>query len=274
MDPVALGKLAVELAGDAFSKWTGHHDPVRRQAARVISAFEAHDVMRQQISRLLPADFAIPAKAFSQPSALIEHISPRFLGWASDTLAVRPEWLDLDSTQAHQVIHVYKSPGSFVDWLESKGDVQGTWPVLYVLSESAFDDPSRARGRFAVIYGEHFGDLGDKQLYRYYFLSSGWTFEHPPCVVNLIALLRIAEQFHVPVVGRIAPTSVLKKADSHTLIIPRGLRSAGKRWPVEAWVPVRYQSSNCKSEGHCRYWHEAMKLLTLGGLERFAGEMA
>lgn len=274
MDLLAVGKWGFELAGNAFTKWRGHHDPVRRQASRVISVFEAHNVMRQQISRLVPDDFAIPAKDFSQPSALVEHISPRFLGWAADILAVRPEWLDIDSVQAHQVIQIYKSPGSFVDWLESKGAVRDASPLIYVLSESGFDDPSTARGRFAVIYGERFADLGEKELYRYYFLSSGWTFEHPPCVVNLIALLRIADQSHIPVVGRIAPKSVLKAAESHSLIIPRALHRAGGRWPIDAWVPVRYRSANCKSEGHRRYWHEAMQLLTLTGLERFAGDMA
>ena len=119
-----------------------------------------------------------------------------------------------------------------------------------------------------------FAELGDKQLYRYYFLSSGWNFEHSPCVVNLLALLRIAEHLNVHVVGQVAPARILKNAEEQHLIIPEGLKAASDRWGLSAWVPVRYRSANGVSDGHRRYWNEAMALLTTSGLQNFTSELA
>ena len=266
---VVAGKWAVELLANGFGRWQASRDPVRHQASRFLTLFEAHGVRRQQIARLLPARLQIPALAFSSPKALSEHITPSLLDWAASTFGVRRDWLDLVSEKPNEVVDVYKHPEAYVKWLEERSTFKSDrGGILHVVSEQEAQDPSQAHGGFFVVQEEFFGELGYTKLSRYHVLSVGWSFQHSPCLVNLLALMTIAEHFGISVVARLGATRMLQEAEEGNLLIPIGLQRCGRRWHIGNWVPLQYQVENCRTQGHRQRWHETIDLLESRGLER------
>ena len=62
------GKAIVDLLAH-WRKWRkDSNDPARQQAERLIAAFEAYGVRRQQIARLMPESVALPSPLMSRPS--------------------------------------------------------------------------------------------------------------------------------------------------------------------------------------------------------------
>ncbi|PLK46969.1 hypothetical protein C0V76_19115 [Uliginosibacterium sp. TH139] len=84
LDALGLAKTAADLLPRAWTSWQERRDPVRAQAARVIRAFEAHDIARTQIARLLPPEFSLPMTAFANPQSLREKLTPAFLDWVAN----------------------------------------------------------------------------------------------------------------------------------------------------------------------------------------------
>jgi hypothetical protein len=76
------------LLGKAWSWVTSRRDPARGQAQRLIEAFEAFGIVRQQISRVMPDELKLPNAAFSTPDKLKEKITPELLDWAAGYLAI------------------------------------------------------------------------------------------------------------------------------------------------------------------------------------------
>ena len=80
--------------------------PARVQAQRLIQAFEAYGIARQQIPRLLPASVTLTSVAFSSPDKLKGHLTPLVLHWAAEHLAIHRSWLEGVGAHAPQ-----QSPG-------------------------------------------------------------------------------------------------------------------------------------------------------------------
>jgi hypothetical protein len=67
-------------------------DPARAPAQRLMQAFEAYSIARQQIPRLLPDELKLPNAAFSTPEKLKDKVTPELLDWAAEHLALRRAW--------------------------------------------------------------------------------------------------------------------------------------------------------------------------------------
>ncbi|MBS1210409.1 MAG: hypothetical protein H6R19_2807 [Proteobacteria bacterium] len=96
LDAIGLVKTAADLLPRAWTRWQACRDPVRAQAARVLRAFEAHDIARTQIARLLPPEFPLPMTAFANPQSLRDKLTPTFLDWVAGLFLLEPAWLDCE----------------------------------------------------------------------------------------------------------------------------------------------------------------------------------
>ena len=77
MSILGEGKGIVDLLARGWTWVQERRDPVRAQAQRIIDAFEAHGIARQQIVRILPLELAIPPAALSTPDKLQDKVTPR-----------------------------------------------------------------------------------------------------------------------------------------------------------------------------------------------------
>jgi len=222
----------------------------------------------------MPEEIRLIPQQLTSPETLADNLQIEHLDWASDILAVRRDWLDLESDQPHQVMHIYKQPDMLYRWLKERAAVRSDrFGSVHVLTEAAFEDPGGAHGRFVVIYGEGFADIDDKSLSRYWFLSEGSHFEHEPCVIDLLGILTIAEHFGLFPIGHVVSATTLMAAEKGSLgLLPPILRRS-KGWHPHDWVPVQYETANCRTAAHRGLWeatrqtlliHDLNHVLTLG----------
>ena len=100
-------------------------DPVFRSASRLMRAFEAHGIKRQQITRVLPQQ-ALPAKPeltmadFSRLGKLKAKLTPQILDWAAEYLNVQRAWFDDVDVRPHVVVDYYKHPAKYGQWLQNR----------------------------------------------------------------------------------------------------------------------------------------------------------
>lgn len=252
------------------SLFKGQHirrQPLFRQADRLLEAVRAHGVPPHQLPRLMPETIRVRPQDVTSPKVFSDHLRLEHLDWASEALAIRRDWLDLECEQPHHEVRFYKNPRALYQWFKERSAVRGErFGSIHVLTEGAFADPGIARGRFVVIYEEAFAEIGDKSLSRYWYLSAGAHFEHPPCVIDLLCILTIAEHFVLLSAGHVVPEKVTTAAEAGTLgLIPLVLERT-RGWRAQDWVPVQYAAANCRTKAHRAYWEEARQKLIEDGL--------
>jgi hypothetical protein len=194
-------------------------NPARRQAARILEAFEAHGFERTQINRLLPADLQLTQFELSTADELKKAIKQPHVDWVADFLALNPDWLDGASGQAHTQIDSYKSPGELQAWFSDhapRAD-DGAIYKLHLLTSDASAITPASSGYYSVVL-EELSELGDDYLSRYYHLTEGAHFDHYPSVLHLMQILALA---HLN--GAIMRRAILPKANLLQLSLCQGL---------------------------------------------------
>ena len=114
------GKSIVDLLARGLTWIQDRRDPVRAQAQRMIDAFEAHGIARQQIARVLPPELSITPAALSSADELKDKVTPALLDWAADYLALDRRWLDRIDARPHQRVDGYKNDGVYAGWLRQR----------------------------------------------------------------------------------------------------------------------------------------------------------
>lgn len=209
-------------------------NPARRQAARILQAFEAHGVERTQINRLLPADLQLTQFELSTADELKKVIKQPHINWTVDFFALNPDWLDGISERAHTRIDSYKSPGKLHAWFRepARQADRGFRYKLHLLTSDSASITAASSGDYAVVLEEFF-DVGDDYLSRYYHLTEGADFDHPPSVLHLMQVLALAH-FHGAIMRRsVMSAASLYKLNHCTGLIPE-LLSKGRPHPLEA----------------------------------------
>ncbi|NMM76077.1 hypothetical protein B2J88_18975 [Rhodococcus sp. SRB_17] len=117
---------ATGLWGVLSKGWDWWRDPARLSAQRLIRAFEAHGVARQQIIRLVPTAIAqakpeLGMADCSSPEQLKPKLTPALLDWAAGYLNLRRDWLDgREDAPPHMVVDHYKHPARYGPWLQAR----------------------------------------------------------------------------------------------------------------------------------------------------------
>lgn len=209
-------------------------NPVRRQASRVLRAFEAHGIERTQINRLLPTDLQLKQFDLSNADEFKKVLTPAHINWMVDYFALNPDWLDGTSERAHKRIDSYKNPAKLHAWFReriSQTDPGGRYK-LHLFTVDSASISAASSGYFAVVLEEFF-DVDDDCLSRYYHLTEGAHFDHPPCVLHLMQVLALAH-FHGAIMRRAVMSSANLRRLSHCQgLIPELLWKA-KPHPLNA----------------------------------------
>lgn len=227
--------------------WDWHQervDPAFRCANRLIRAFEAHGIKRQQVMRLIDPQ-ALPAKPeltmadFSKPAKLKAKLSPQLLDWAADYLNVQRAWFDDVDVRPHEVVDHYKHPALYRTWLQDRQtrvpDVNRHLCIWKGKGQPLGPD-GVGQGPLCLVYEEISDGLDGTELSRYWLLSNGWNLHHAPCIENMVAAVAVAQSLGILVTGRDVPRTTLRRLESGDALLPEAAAQESALWHPEDLV--------------------------------------
>lgn len=230
------------LLGKGWGWLEDRLDPARLSAKRLIAAFEAHGIARQQIIRVLPPHVLqskpeVSMADFSLPKKLRLKLSPPLLDWAADYLNVQRAWLDGVDVPPHIVMDRYKRPAEYRDWLQARQaqapEVNRWLSVWKAKGEEIGPDGS---GPLCLVYEETSDGLDSKEWSRYWLLSNAWSLNHPACVENMVAAVAVARSLGILVTGHDVPMDKLIRVSTGKMLMPNAERYRCDRWYPEDLV--------------------------------------
>ena len=112
---------------------------------------------------------------------LLQKLTPDYLHKTAELFGVRIEWLRSGEPTLYQHRNWYKSalPNFFEDLKEINFDSIYA-PFFIVTTTPKLDVNSPEYQPFILVLRKHLSELGDKDLYKYYF-GSVWDWHHSPC---------------------------------------------------------------------------------------------
>ncbi len=232
------------LLGKGWDWLEDRLDPARLSAKRLIAAFEAHGVKRQQIIRLLPSPILqgkpeLTMADFSSPKRLKSKLSSALLDWSAECLNVQRAWFDGLEVRPHVVVDHYKQPANYREWLQSR---QAQAPhVFRALSVwkglgQRLDEGGCGEGPLSLVYEETSDGLDGMGLSRYWLLSEEWTLAHAPCVENMVAAVTVARSLGILVTGREVPRDKLTRLEAGELLLAEAAALIKAPWHPEDLV--------------------------------------
>jgi hypothetical protein len=232
------------LLGKAWDWYQERRDPAYLSAKRIIAAFEAHGVKRQQIVRLLPPLMLqgkpeLTMADFSSPKRLKAKLSPALLDWAAEYLNMQRAWLDGLEVRPHVVVDHYKQPAIYREWLQSRQtQVPNVFRVLSVWKGvgQRLDEDDYGEGPLCLVYEETADGLDGTELSRYWLLSDEWSLNHAPCVENMVAAVAVAKSVGIVVTGRDVPLDKLQRLEAGELLVPEAALLIKASWHPEDLV--------------------------------------
>lgn len=164
-------------------------------ASRLVCLYETHGVHRNQIPRFL--GHGLTLADMQDDASLLERLDEPLLEAVCERFAVRREWLDGASAQAHPCHNFYKQPEAFVGFIEKlladspDADMSG---ILIAPEQLGADTVA------LLIFEESIGTVGNETIYRYH-LCNNWTFSYWKARAYLTACVAIAWKYKIYVHG-------------------------------------------------------------------------
>ncbi|WP_439586105.1 hypothetical protein [Hydrogenophaga sp.] len=224
---------AFGLLGKACNLLRDRLDPARAQAKRLIEAFEAYGIARQQIPRLLPPELKLPNAAFSTPDKLKDKVTPELLNWAADHLAISRSWLDLVEQAPHLLEDHYKAPVGYRDWLANRLNLAPNVTRFLLVWKPWGQEIPSGHGPLCLIYEETSNGLDGSEFTRYWLLSDHWSLHHAPCLENLLAAIALARSLGIWVLGSDVPIAQLQQLEAGKKLIPEVANCRRGGWHPE-----------------------------------------
>lgn len=236
-----VGEVTAVLGflGKGWGLLEDRFDPVHLSAKRLIAAFEAHGIARQQIIRLLPPHVLqskpeVTMADFSSPKKLKHKLSPELLDWAAQYLNLKRAWLDGVNDPPHYIVDHYKHPSEYQLWLKERQakapHVNRSISVWKAKGQPIGPDGA---GPLCLVYEETSDGLDGTELSRYWLLSNEWSLHHPPCVENMVAVTIVARSMQMWVAGRDIPMDKLKQVVEGKVLVADAVRYQSNNWHPE-----------------------------------------
>lgn len=149
-----------------------------------------------EINALLPPELRLNAICWSAPQHLVAVMTQAHIEWTTAFFALEPRWLAGRTESAHESIDSYKSPEVLHRWFEARAQHHCNRFKLHFVTSLATPFDRHSEAEYAVVL-EEFLETEDENLSRYYYLTAGAFFGHPPCVLHLLQILAIAHHHRV-----------------------------------------------------------------------------
>lgn len=230
INPLEYIRSAIDLGKELRGLQRDRTDSFRKEALRVINAFEAHDIPPNEVMRLLPDGMLDDPSDLANAQLLKKHLA-RISPWAESVLCLNPAWIKGRSSVPHQRVSSYKHLPALVEFLEAKEQESSDMSrfTLYVFKQDLRPVESSS-GPMVVVLSEVFAEIDEVELRRYYYLSHGLEFGHFHSLLNLMQILALAHHHGMVTWGRAMKPSYLYQLAEGEGFIPalwRGELAAG-----------------------------------------------
>ena len=172
-------------------------------AYRIIGLFEAHDVSRTQIYRLLSKEFP-DIKPSLNAEALQPLISAELIANISELFGVRKAWLEGEAGHIYDPLGHYKNISAYVDFIRDLKDRNPDELCFLTALKSArtAEDLYVDQPDIALFFSEPIAEIDDKTIYRYHPIYGSFPWDHSPALYHLCAFFNVAyERRFLPLKG-------------------------------------------------------------------------
>ncbi len=172
-------------------------------STRLIKAFQAHGVHRNQMPRVL--GFGLTLSDVKSDECLLEKLNEEIIGSACKMLGISRDWLDGVSTEVYETYNFYKHPKEFEAFLLKLLERAGSEKISGVLLAGSKKDGTTEA---VLLLQETVGSINYNEYYRYY-LCTGWVFSYWKSRAYLTACVAICWKNSVFIHGKYADANFL-----------------------------------------------------------------
>lgn len=211
---------AINLIKELYGFRRDHIDSFRKEAQRVIDAFEAHDIPPNEVMRLLPEGLLDDPSDLGSARSLKKHLA-KVSPWTQSTLRLNPAWLKGRSSVPHQIISSYKHLTALVEFLQAREQESADMSrfTVYVFKQDVVPI-ELSSGPMVIILAEDFAEIDEVELTRFYYLSERLEFGHLHCLLNLMHVMAFAHHYGIRVWGRVMKPAYLARLERGEGFIP------------------------------------------------------
>lgn len=175
----------------------GQSDPVAVVAQRFLQLFLDHGIAITQIPRLIPQ---LSLENLRSTESLLPALSSNVLESAVTMFGVRLSWLDGVDDRIYETLYCYKQPHLFLEYFTTLNIPANGFAVRALAATKALDGRNDRTQQLALVLVEKVQDFGSEEITRYRVYGDAWDWSHPPCRIQLKAMVRLIFQTsHRPV---------------------------------------------------------------------------
>lgn len=211
---------AIKLIKELYGVRRDHIDSFRKEAQRIIDAFEAHDIPPNEVMRLLPEGLLDDPSDLGSAQSLKKHLA-KVSPWTQSTLRLNPAWLKGRSSVPHKIISSYKHLTALVEFLQARELESADMSrfTVYVFKQDV-QPIELSSGPMVIILAETFAEIDEVELTRFYYLSERLEFGHLHCLLNLMHVMAFAHHYGIRVRGCVMKPSYLLRLERGEGFIP------------------------------------------------------
>jgi hypothetical protein len=165
--------------------------PAAGVARRFLNLFRDHGIAETQIQQFLPQ---ITLEKLRTQETLIGALTKDVLDNAAKLFEIRGEWLDGVDDRIYEYRSCYKAPQRFFKDLANCNLDTDSFPVRALYDGKPLDGGADRRQPLVLLLVEKLRDLGDEEICRYIVYHDSWNWRHPPCRIQLKAMVRIMDR--------------------------------------------------------------------------------
>lgn len=260
-NPIEWINSLIKLRRDVQDIRRDQADSFRKEAQRIIDAFNAHDIPPNEVMRILPEGMLDDPSEFENAQSLKKHLA-KVSPWAQATLCLDPAWLKGRSNVPHKRVCSYKDLLTLVEFLQQKEHESADMNrfSIHVFKQDAlpFD---RSEGPMVIVLEETFEEVDDVPYQRFYYLSEGLEFGPLHCMLNLMHVVAFAHHYGIKVWGRTMKPACLIRLDQGVGFIP-------DLWRGELYKPWHPEDILWRGLTGDPAWKERMQADLDAGLRR------
>ena len=166
----------------------GKSDPVVLVAERFLRLFLEHGIPKAQIPRLIPQ---LTLEKLRTTESLLPALSTQVLESAATIFGGRLSWLEGADDRIYERLSCYKQPQIFFDLLTALNIPLNGFAVRALATTKALDCRNDRTQQLALVLVEKVQDFGSEEIVRYHVYGDAWDWSHPPCRIQLKAMVRL-----------------------------------------------------------------------------------
>lgn len=250
MEVLPLLKWMVSLGREAWQGISKRQAdrPGKELVQRFVRIFEAQDVKRIEIPRVLTPQWNFKASQVLDDNALLDLLDGHLLDHVCERFGVARAWLDTgDGTKVYPRNCVYSDLSRFIKMLQDLRAIHQELEMIVVKATDNNLDGKAIADDIVFFLRGRVSELDGRTLVRDYLIDDVWPWNHGKARIQLKAACLIAWQFHlVPACYSVDPKQISRFVDGELLAGELLSARQGARWHLDDYIFTDGESYSLK----------------------------